>query len=194
MVPLMVVKLHTISRRLRGGGFYNSRPAHLPCDSEQKDQGSKANDVRDQRCDQQELCKLGRSPRSLQISAPVKDGNARNAECEKIVLDQRRRQKGPRIYERQLGHQGEVGDYNIALCGPLTVPDCAAQERLQDQRDEENPRYRGDVESGRHGVVCVSLQCPYSVQTGRWFSVSNSFLGDLARKEEARDGPCTRHT
>jgi hypothetical protein len=42
--------------------------------------------------------------------------------------------------------------------------------------------------------VCVSLQCPYSVQTGRWFSVSNSFLGDLARKEEARDGPCTRHT
>lgn len=83
------------------------------------------------------------------------EGDGGDGEGEDIALDQGGCQEGPRIYQRELWDEVEVGDDDLRVGSPLLVADGSAEDALQTKGDEQDPGYRGDIYSGRHGGGAV---------------------------------------
>ncbi len=138
-VPAMVVRLWARRQRGRhtgrGGGVEreggergkrgaqreHARPAVVPRQGEEQDHEAEAQQVRQQRCDQQELGVLARRPGALEVAAALRQGEEGDGQREDVALDKRGGHKGPRVYQRELGDEVEVGDDDDGLGRPLPV-------------------------------------------------------------------------
>lgn len=78
---------------------------HIASNSKQNNQSSKGQNIGYQGSYNEELRKLDRGPRSLKVSPAIEKRNTRYRKCEYIVLNQSCSEKGPRIYEGELGHE-----------------------------------------------------------------------------------------
>lgn len=99
----------------------NIRPRLVPSEGEEQYHGAKAQGIRHQGRHHEELCQLPRRPSSLQVPPSMVQRHARNGQRKDIALDQRRRQEGPRVYQRQLWDEVQVRDDDLRVDGPLLV-------------------------------------------------------------------------
>ena len=75
----------------------------------------------------------------------------RHGKREDVTLDERGGDEVPWVDDGQLGNEGQVGDDDIGVLGPLAVADGGAEEGLEEQRGEEGAGEGGDVDARRHG-------------------------------------------
>lgn len=78
-------------------------------------------------------------------------GQGGNGQGEDVSLNQRRREQGPGVGERQLGNECQVGDEDVGVAVPLAIADGGAEGGLEDEGDEEDAGDGRDVYSRRHG-------------------------------------------
>lgn len=128
-----------------------ARPTLAPRQCKQNNHDGEGQYIRNQADNGQELGQLGRRPSPLQIAAAMEDGDAGNGERKDVALDERRGDEGPWVDDGQLGHEGQVGDDDVSVLGPLAVADGGAEEGLEDEDDEDGARDGRDVEPRSHG-------------------------------------------
>lgn len=78
------------------------------------------------------------------------EGDSGDGQGEDIALHQGRCQEGPRVYQRKLWDEVEVGDDDLRVGTPLLVADGGTEDALQTKCDEQDPGDGRDVYSGRH--------------------------------------------
>lgn len=166
MVPAMVVSLGWEETRsvaeshnqgiregsegARRGLVCHIRPALVTSDGEQGHHDAKTQGVGYQCGDEEEFGELLGRPSPLEVAAPLIEGDGGNGQGEDIALNEGGCQEGPRVYQRELWDEVEVGDDDLRVGTPLLVADGGAEDALQTEGDEQDAGDGGDVYSGRH--------------------------------------------
>lgn len=119
-------------------------------ESKEEDHDDKRQDIRNQRDHDEELGQVSRRPGSLEIAASVEEGEATDEQGKDVALDERARKKSPRVHERQLRYQRQIGDDNVGILAPLSISNRGAEQGLGEERDEQHPCDGGDVYARRH--------------------------------------------
>ncbi len=123
----------------------------------EEDHDGKGQEVRNQRYQHKELGQVSGRPGPLEIPAPMKEGEATYEEGKDVALDQGAGEKRPGVDDGQLRNQRQVGDDNVGILAPLSVSNSGAEERLGEERDENDPGDGRDVYARRHGDGCEAM-------------------------------------
>lgn len=100
------------------------------------------------------------------------EGDCGDGQGEDVALHQGCCQECPRVYQRELWDEVEVGDDDLRVGGPLLVADGGAEDALQTEGDEQYARDGRYVYSRRHrggvgwggdagaGAGCMQMGAP----------------------------------